>query len=357
MVSMTTVAVDVIGGLDTHKDTHYAAALDPQGRLLGAKRFPATAAGYQQLLSWLCSFGEVATVGVEGTGVYGAGLATYLEAQGVAVVEVNRPNRRARRMRGKSDPLDAEQAARAVLSGEAATAAKDHTGVVESIRALRVARTGALKARTAALNQLKDLLITAPEPLRARFRALSPSAAARLCGRLRPDTNQLAYPAQATKAALRNVATRIEHLNGEIATLTEQLDKLVSTAAPRTTALLGVSTQHAGQLLVTAGTNPDRMRSESAFAALCAASPIPASSGKTHRHRLNPGGDRAANKTLHMIAVVRMRWCPATRAYVQKRQADGLSKREIIRCLKRYIARQTFRTIREDLQALNATPT
>lgn len=352
MGSMTTTTVDVTGGVDTHKDTHHAAILDQQGKLLATQGFPATAKGYQRLLAWMRSFGDLANIGVEGTGSYGVGLSTFLHSQGVSVVEVNRPNRRTRRMRGKSDPIDAEQAARAVLSREATAAPKDHTGIVESIRTLRVTRDGAVKARTAALNQLKDLVTTAPESLRAQFRGRSLTTTARACQRLRPNQDTLADPLHAVKAAMHSLACRIRDLSAEIAALTKQLATLVAQAAPRTTDLLGISTEHAGQLLVTAGNNPERMHSESAFTALCAACPIPASSGKTNRHRLNPGGDRAANSTLHMIAVVRMRWCPATRDYVKRRLTEGMAKRDIIRCLKRYIARQVFRTLRTDLKDL-----
>lgn len=347
---MPSTRVDVIGGVDTHKDTHHAAVLDTQGRVLGSRQFPADEPGYERMLTWIRSFGHLIRVGVEGTGSYGAGLTRRLRAAGVSVVEINRPDRRTRRQRGKSDPIDAESAARAVLSGEAIAVPKDRTGIVEAIRVLRVARDGAVKSRTAALNQLKDLVTTAPEPLRGHLRELSLVQAAKQCARLRPDPNQLHDPTQATKTALRAVATRIAQLDEEIALASQRLRDLVARAAPRTTTLLGVSTEHAGQLLVTVGDNLSRLRSEAAFAALCAASPIPASSGKTNRHRLNPGGDRAANRALHMIAVVRMRWHPDTRAYVQRRTAEGLSKREIMRCLKRYIARNIYHAIHADLQ-------
>ena len=271
---------------------------------------------------------------------------------GITVFEINRPDRRTRRQRGKSDPIDAESAARAVLSGHVTAIPKDRTGIIEAIRALRVARDGAVKSRTAALNQLKDIITTAPEQLRAGLRGLSLTQAARQGARLRPNLDDLADPTQATKAALRAIATRISDLDEEIGQASQHLAGLVAQPAPRTTALHGVSTQHAGQLLTTAGNNPEHLRSEAAFAALCAASPIPASSGKTNRHRLNRGGDRAANRALHLITVVRMRWHPETRAYVQRRTAEGLSKREILRCLKRYIAREIFHTIRADLQHL-----
>jgi transposase len=357
MTSMTTTSAAVIGGVDTHADTHYAAVLDPVGRLLGSRQFRADGVGYRLLLAWLESFGALRCVGVEGTGCYGAGLTRFLRGNQVIVVEVNRPDRRQRRIRGKSDPLDAENAARRALAAQDTVVPKDTTTVVESIRALRIARHGAVKARSAALNQLKDLITTAPDPLRASLRGKTLRAVAAQAVRLRPSTARLNDPTQATKTALRSIGTRVMNLSDEIATLDTQLRELVETAAPRTMALFAVSTQHAAQLLITAGGNPHRLRSEAAFAALCAANPIPASSGKTTRHRLNPAGDRDANATLHMIAVLRMRWDPATKAYAERRAKDGLSKREIIRCLKRYIARQAYHAITADLdQQLPARP-
>ena len=349
MTSMTTTAAAVIGGVDTHADTHYAAALDQVGRLLGTRQFAADAAGYRQLLGWLESFGSVQRVGVEGTGCYGAGLTRFLRGRDVTVVEVNRPDRRARRLRGKSDPLDAEIAARRAMAAYDTAVPKDTATAVESIRVLRLARDGAVKARTAALNQLKDLITTAPDQLRSSLRGKTLRKVAAEAARFRPDMTRLANPVQATKTALRSVGARVVALNGEVAALDRQLGALVGATAPRTMALFAVSTQHAAQLLVTAGGNPHRLRSEAAFAALCAANPIPASSGKTTRHRLNPAGDRDANATLHMIAVLRMRWDPATRDYVTRRTQDGLSKREIIRCLKRYIARQAYHAVTADL--------
>jgi transposase len=349
MTSMTTTGAVVIAGVDTHADTHYAAVLDSVGQLVARRQFRADGDGYRQLLAWVTSFGTLRCVGVEGTGCYGAGLTRYLRTHHVQVLEVNRPDRRMRRTRGKSDPLDAENAARRALAGQDRVVPKDTSTCVESVRVLRIARSGAVKARTAALNQLKDLITTAPEQLRTELRDKTLRAVAAHAARFRPDPRRLGDPTQATKAALRSIACRVLELTTEIAALDTQLKDLVNSIAPRTTSLIGISTEHAGQLLVTAGGNPNRLASDSAFAALCAANPIPASSGKTTRHRLNPAGDRAANRALHMIAVVRMRWDPATRAYVQRRTKDGLSKRDIIRCLKRYIARQVHHTITADL--------
>ncbi len=354
---MTSSDRRVTGGVDAHADTHDAAALDERGRLLGTRTFPTDLAGQRALLAWLEQFGELAVVGVESTGSYAAGLVRYLRAHAVEVVEVNRPHAHARRRRGKSDPIDAEMAARQALAGDATAVPKLTTGIVESIRQLRVARDSAVKARSAALCQLTDLIVTAPDELRDQLaKRKTTRGKATLCSRLRPRASRLAEPAEAAKFALRSLARRIAELDNEIAALDEHLSTLVATAAPRTTELLGISTGHAGQLLVTAGQNIKRLANDGAFAALCGASPIPISSGRRNRHRLNPGGDRDANRTLHMIAVVRLRYCQRTRAYAQRRTTEGKTKPEIIRCLKRYIARETYRTLLSDLADLTQPP-
>lgn len=355
---MTTTAPRVTGGVDAHTDSHHAAALDEHGRLLATAAFPATARGYEDLADWLEGHGELGRVGVESTGSYAAGLVRALRARGVAVVEVNQPHPHARHRRGKSDPIDAELAARAALSGVATAVPKSTSGVVEAIRQLAVTRDGAVKARTAALAQLKDLVLTAPDELRQALacrRTLRGKAT--LCLRLRPDASRIATPREAGKLALRSLAQRIRALDAEIGALDEKLASLVATIAPRTTALIGISTGHASQLLVTAGQNIERLRSEAAFARLCAASPVPASSGRTTRHRLDSGGDRQANRALHMIVVCRLRYCARTRAYAARRTAEGLGKREIIRCLKRYVAREVFHALRADLAQAADAPT
>ena len=304
----------VIGGVDTHGRTHHAAVIDQQGRLLGDREFPADSGGYRQLLGWLGRHGQLEAVGVEGSGSYGAGLTRLLLDRGVNVVEVDRPDRRTRRQRGKSDPIDAEAAARAVLAGVATAPAKRRDGIVEAIRALRAARSGAIKARTAAINQLKGLLVTAPASVREGLDALPRAALVVTCARLRPDEAALDDPVQGVKAALRAVACRIHQLDEELSQADQRLAALVGRAAPRLLKLHAIGVDHAGQLLTTAGQRPERLRGEAAFAHLCGAAPIPASSGKTHRHRLHRGGDRDANRALHLAVVVRMRWCPRTRA-------------------------------------------
>jgi len=350
MHSMTQQDTVVVGGVDAHADTHHAAALDQRGALLSTNSFSTTTSGYRQLLDWLSSFGEIDAVAVESTGSYAAALVRYLREHDIRVVEVNQPHAHTRRRVGKSDPIDAEMAARLFQAGKAKAAPKQTNGIVESIRMLRVARHSAVKSRSAATVQLRDIIITAPQELRDQLsdrKTLRGKAS--VCARFRPSAGDLHSPSQAAKFALRSIAQRIDSLDHEITTLDRELEQLVQTAAPRTTQLLGISTGHAGQLLVTAGENIERVHDESSFSMLCGASPIPASSGKTTRHRLNYGGDRQANRALHLIAVCRMRYCERTRAYVKRRTAEGKTKREIIRCLKRYIAREVYNTLRSDL--------
>lgn len=334
----------VTGGVDTHRDTHHAAVVDRVGRHVADAEFPATPSGYRQLLRWLHLHGDLDRVGVEGTGSYGAGLGRYLRRQGVTVVEVDRPDRKARRQKGKSDPLDAYSAALAALSGRADGTPKSRDGHVEAIRVLRVTRRSAMKARTQAMNQLKALLVAGPEELRERMRALGAHALIDTCARLRA-TDLLDDPDQAVKFSLRALARRHQQLSAEIAELNAELAPLVAAVAPDLLALPGVGIEVAGQLLVTAGDNPTRLRSDASFASLCGVAPVPASSGRTDRHRLSRGGDRAANNALFTVALVRLRHHQPTREYMERRRQEGLSKREVVRCLKRYIAREAHRAL------------
>jgi transposase len=353
---MTRTRRNIIGGVDTHADTHYAAVLDERGHLLGVQQFPSTEDGHQQLDRWLRGYGTISSVGIEGTGSYGAGLTRHLRAAGVSVIEVNQPHAHTRARRGKSDAVDAEAAARKVLAGECTAIPKDTTGIVEAIRQLLRARGSAVHARATGLVQLGQLAVTAPEQVRASLSAKSLPGKASQAARWRLDSTRLADPAHAARAALRSVARRIHTLDNEISTLDMQLSILVKRAVPTTLGLLGIGVIHAAQMVVTAGQNINRLHSETAFAHLCGAAPIPASSGKTERHRLNPGGDRDANRTLYLIAVVRLRYCQRTRAYATRRTSEGKSKKEIIRCLKRYIAREVYYTLRADLKDLAMTP-
>lgn len=346
--------LEVILGIDTHADCHTAVVINELGQVQGTLTVETTVSGSRRLLDWARGFGELRRAGVEGTGAYGAGLARHLAADGVEVIEVDRPNRQRRRKRGKSDPTDAEAAARAVLAGEATAAPKARIGIVESIRVLRVARKGAVKARTQAGNQLKDLILTAPDEVRDELRPLGTKERAERASRFRPETG--AHPTAATKRALRHVARRYRALSDEIRQLDRDLAALVRTAAPRTLARPGVGVEVAGQLLVTAGDNVERLRSEASLAALCGASPVEASSGKVTRHRLNRGGDRHANNALWTVAFNRRRCDPETRAYAERRTKDGKSDRDILRCLKRYVARELYPLLLADLNEARGVP-
>jgi transposase len=339
-----TTVEEVVLGVDTHLDAHVAVALDGLGRRLGELAVPTAEKGYDDLVSWAEGFGRVRCAGVEGTSSYGAGLARHLKAAQIPVFEVERPKRRHLRRKGKSDSRDAEAAARAALAGETAGVPKSGDGRVEMIRVLRAARRSAVKARTQAANQLRSARVTAPEALRHRLRDLSTKELVAVAARFRlgddPEDVETA-----TKFALRSVARRYRCLSEEIAGLDAQLGRLVAETAPELTSLPGIGTDHAAALLVVAGDNPERLGSEASFASLCGVSPVEASSGTVVRHRLNRGGNRDANRALHLICVVRMRVDERTRAYLARRTSEGKSKREIMRCLKRYVAREVYRVL------------
>jgi transposase len=349
---------EVIAGVDTHGQTNHAAVLDAAtGKLLGDKEFPTTGPGHRQLLQWLRSFGHVLKAGLEGTGSYGAGLLRHLQTEHITVIEVMRPNRQDRRRHGKSDPLDAIAAARAVLAETATVIPKPRTGPVEAIRLLRTTRASAVKARKAAINQMHGLLFGAPDDLRQTLAGLTRAALVTRCARLRPDTTRLHDPAIAAKASLRTLARRVELLDTEIVEADTILASLLTDTAPTLLAMTGVGPEAAGQILTTVGDNPERVTSEAALARLCGAAPIPASSGHTTRHRLHRGGDRAANSTLYLIVINRLRWHQPTRAYVERRTTEGKTKKEIIRCLKRAIVREIYTALKTDFPTLTATAT
>lgn len=342
---MTSTDRRVTAGVDTHDDVHVAAVLDSAtGRQLGTQSFPTTAVGYAALLAWTQGFGAIDRIGVESTGSWGAGLTRHLTATGIEVIEVDRPDRKARRHDGKSDPTDAVAAARAALSGRATAIPKARDGAVEAIRTLEIVYHAATLDRTRAINQFKALIVTAPDGLRHRLRdGLSLSTQ---LGRARrfPDNHPDPIEVQ-TRFAMRELARRIGFLNDQTSRLETRIAALVTTHAPALYGLFGVGPHAAAQLLAAAGDNPQRLRSEAAFAKLCGVCPLPASSGKTTRHRLNRGGDRRANNALFTIVLVRMRYDQRTRAYVERRTAQGKTRKEIMRCLKRFVAREVFTAI------------
>jgi len=341
----------ITGGVDTHLDVHVAAALDHIGGLLGTESFPTTPAGYRQLLAWLGSFGTIGQVGVEGTSSYGAGLTRALQAAGVTVVEVDRPNRQVRRRVGKSDALDAVAAARSVLAGTALGAPKAKGGNVEGIRVLSVARLSCVKARTQALNQIRSLVSTAPADLREQLRSLTIKQTVATCAAYRPRAGSDVETV--SKVALRALARRVQYLDEELTELDTRRTALVAEVAPALLEAFGVGPDSAATLLMTVGDNPQRLHSEAAFARLCGVAPIPTGSGKTDGyHRLHRGGDRQANSALWRIVLVRMSNDPTTKAYVERRTKEGKQKLFIMRCLKRYVARELFQLLPQPEQPL-----
>ena len=299
-------------------------------------------------MRFLGSWPGLVSVGIECTGSYGAAVTRAVREAGITVFEVNRPNRFDRRLHGKSDPFDAYSAAEAVLGGRASAAPKGGDGLVESLRVLRTSRSSALQARTATINQIKGMLITAPEDLRTRYKGLSTPKLIAALAASRPTATPVTA-AEATAYSLRLLARRWQALTGQIEDLAGHLQRLLDDHAPDLMRVFGCGRDTVAQLLITAGDNPDRLRSEAAFAALAGVCPIPASSGKTKRHRLNRAGDRQANSALYHIVMVRLRYNQETRDYVARRTAEGKTKMEIIRCLKRYLVRQLYPLIVETL--------
>lgn len=351
MTVFTDPEIYVTAGADTHRDTHMVAALDQRGAQLGVREFATDSAGHDEILGWLESFGTIDRIGVEGTGTYGAGLCRFLQRHDLDVVEVTRSDRQERRSHGKSDPVDAVAAARSAQSGRAVARPKTRTGSVEAIRSLRLVRRSATRDRTGAINQMRALVVTAPDEIREEFRGLTVRKLVARAARLRPGDPTTA--AGATKFAMRELARRIKSLDAQLTDINAILGPLVASTAPGLVARHGIGTDTAATLLVTAGDNPERLRSEASFAHLCASAPIDASSGLIKRKRLNPRGDRQANEALWRIVLVRMSTEPRTRAYVARRTLEGKSKREIMRCLKRYVAREVFRDLNEIVQPLD----
>jgi transposase len=336
-------AEEIVLGVDTHKDLHVAAMITSLGALREDKTFPATAAGYQALLAWAGTFGVLRRAGVECTGSYGAALTRHLRAGGIEVIEVNQPDKATRRRQGKTDSLDAQAAARAVLSGRATGSAKAGDGPVEMLRMFKLAKSSAIKARTQTINQLKAVLVAADPQLRETLSGLSTLRLIRHCAHLDNDT-----PQDTTSAAaytLRLLARRILTLTDEIRELEQQITTAVTNHTPHLLTHRGIGPDNAAAVLIAAGDNPDRLHSEASFAALCGVSPLEASSGRTSRRRLNRGGDRQANSALYRIALCRLRWDARTRNYLARRISEGKTRREAIRCLKRYIAREIYQII------------
>lgn len=343
----------VIGGVDTHKDLHVAAVVDEHNRVLGSQCFPTTRHGYKQMLAWMRSFGQLRRVGVEATGTYGAGLLRYLQNAGVEVLEVTTPDSGDRRKRGKNDDLDAQNAAHAAFAGKRTVTPKTRDGMIESLRVLKACRKTAVAARRVALQMIHNTVVCAPDELRDTLRKLTRMELIRTLAAWRPDMTDYRNVTSAYRIALKSLARRYLELHDEIADLDAMIAAIVDELAPALVTRNSIGHASAAQLLLTAGDNSERLHSEASFAALCGVSPVPASSGKITRHRLNRGGDRAANSALHIIAIGRLRTDPRTKSYIAKRIAEGHSKLEAIRCLKRYIAREIFSLISQRRQEIN----
>nr|WP_026919814.1 IS110 family transposase [Gordonia polyisoprenivorans] len=343
----------VYAGVDTHKDTHHAGIVDDDGRQISDAEFGTDRAGNEAMLEWLAQW-WVHQVAVEQTGSYGLGLTTVLREHGYTVKELNRPDPTVRATVGKSDPVDAYTAAQAARTGRADITPKDHSGIVESIRMLSTARASAVKARSVALNQIRDLVITAPV-LREKLTGLTTRKMVAVIWSWRPNRGESGDPVQGAKLALRGIAGRVRDLDTEIKAYDTQLNTLTRRAAPRLRARPQVGPMIAAQLLVTVGQCPDRIGSDAQFARLAGIAPIPASSGKTSRMRLHRGGDRHANSAVHLVVIGRLRKHENALAYREKRRAEGMADKDIIRAMKRLVARELFYALKADLKDLDHT--
>jgi transposase len=340
MTSITPSRDVFVVGVDTHKDTHTACVINGLGQRGSAVTVSADSAGYERLYGWAKDQGCVAAFGIEGTGSYGAGLSRFLRRYGERVTEVDRPRRANRRRCGKTDLLDAEHAARQVLAGEATAIPKAGDGAVEMIRVVKIARDTAVKAQSQAMVVLRSTLVTAPNQVREELEDLTACRLVARCASF--QVRDLTSPEAAVRYSLASLAQRWLQLEKEISEHDRQLTRLTRAAAPRLVEACGIGAVTAAELLITFGDNFNRIHSEAAFAKMCGVCPIPASSGRTDQHRLNRGGNRQANAALYRVVINRMRWHEATKAYVARRRSDGLSKRDIIRCLKRFVAREAY---------------
>lgn len=329
-------------GIDTHSGTHTIALLDRTGAVLSTSTHDADPAGYDGLLA-LLDPSDCLGVGVEGTNSYGAAITRRLLDAGHAVYEVLRPGRVARRRDGKSDPIDAVEAARSVISGQARALPKDSTGWAEALRVLTAARDRLVETATALSNCAFALLVTAPEDIRERYRRLDTPARMRALARCRPAGG---IAAEAVLTALREQARAWRELTGQARNLERRMRSILETHAAPLLDIHGVGTIGAARLAAAIGGDATRIRNEAALAKLCGACPIPASSGKTNRHRLNRSGHRQANRVLHQAAVTRLQRHEPTRAYAARRTREGKTKPEIIRCLKRYIVREVWQALK-----------
>jgi transposase len=348
-------ARSVIGGVDTHKDLHVAAVVDHRDRILGTRSFASTRQGYRQMLIWMRAFGELQRIGIESSGSYGAGLLRFMQQANVTVLEVTAPDKQDRRKRGKNDDMDAQNAAHAAFSGRRTVTPRSRDGMIEALRVLVACRKTAVTARRIALQMIHNTIVPAPDGLRDQLRTMTRMQLVRTLAAWRPDLTAYREVEAAYRISLKSLGRRYLELHDEIADLDVMIAAIVKELAPTLIARNSISYVGGAQLLLTAGGNPERMRSEASFAALCGVSPVPASSGKTVRHRLNRGGDRSANSALHIIAIGRLRTDQKTKDFVARRVSEGHSKLDAIRALKRYLAREVFTLIMQRQKEINAS--
>jgi transposase len=341
----------IVGGVDTHKDLHFTAVVDTYDRVLASSSFPTTRHGYKSMLNWMQSFGEVKCIGIECTGTYGVGLLRYLQQFDIEILEVTSPDKTERRKRGKDDTIDAENAA---ITGIRTVTPKTRVGMVESLRVLKMCRKTAIAARLVALQMIQMNIISVPEAIRESLRTMTRMQLIRFLAAWRPDLGGYREISTAYKIALKSLARRYLELHDEIADLDVMIAVIVDELAPELITGKAIGYESAAQLLITVGDNPERLKSEASFAALCGVNPIPTSSGKINRHRLNRGGDRAANSALHIIAIGRLRTNARTKEYVEKRLTQAHTKLEALRCLKRYIAREVYCILRKRNNFINS---
>lgn len=331
----------IVVGVDTHKHIHVAAVMDTIGGIQATITVATDTGGFRQLLDWAESFGQIIAFGIEGTGSYGAALTSFIRRTGYRVVEVNRPDRRMRRLVGKSDTLDAENAARAVLSGFATAEPKTADGTVEMIRQLKVAHDTAVKNRSAAMITIKAMLVHAPEQMRLDLARKTQIMLARHLANLRP--RELETPEDSIRHTLKSLARRWQYLDAEAKELSRMIEDLVMRTAPQLVQPFGIGVDTAAEILIVVGDNPERIKSEAALAKLAGISPIPASSGmNSGKYRINHGGHRQLNAAIYRTVIVRMQFHQPTIEYVARRTAEGKSKKDIIRCLKRYVIREVY---------------
>lgn len=354
--NIDTTTSAIVGGVDTHKDLHVAAVVNQHNKVLGTEYFSTTRQGYRQMLAWMATFGSVQRIGVDCTGTYGSGLLRYLLKAGVEVLEVTTPDRMERHNRGKSDTIDAECAAHVAFARIRTVTPKTRDGMIESLRVLKNCRKTAISARKFALQIIHSNIVSAPDELREQLRNMTRMQLIRTLGSWRPYASEYRNVTNVYRITLKSLARRYLELHDEIADLDVMIAAIVDELAPDLIKRNAVGYEIASQLLITAGDNPQRLSSESRFAALCGVSPVPVSSGKTNSYRLNRGGDRAANSALHIIAIGRLRTDAKTKEYVARRVAEGHTKMEAIRCLKRYISREVYTLLRNQNRQIDSIP-